>query len=596
MNSLKLVLGLYDDPEMQTQKNYEIDILRNNIAVFGASMSGKTTILKTILIRIHQVLKVTEGEEIFILDFSNNLDAYKNLPYVVAYFDGSQEENVRRIFKTVEERYRQNIRELPGKSFVDVDFRQVRANSSLRHITFIVDGLNAFMSDERYSAYHEFLRTVARDGLSKGVSIIFSANDTTNGINRLLSSFHSVIALDIPKDNYMELYGKKVDKPIVSKGRGVANIGPNVYEFQAYYPYNRNDLHINDEIAVKQVMDNLLTYKDDATKGGETYNKAILYKCKSKKMKMFSGDLLKSDWGKYMGDNWDAYRAKYCNFSDFIAGLDYYTFEPIKIHLESTRSIAIYGKKSSGKTNLLSMILETAVKIPGVFFVFWEDGRRGLTRNAEPISQFLHRLVEHQDYEMFHSWDELKSFISENGYEEFYTSASMIDYNDEFTDPKDWDSEGDIPSCDEKTKHRTKLATPIINHHARQCPKRFTVFVIQSRLFYQQIPGGDRNQYISQLSNFISNEKTTAKKLFIFSDVQPIADHQINTVFNNFIDHAFLLYDILRFIHNRGHKSVFGTLDQAELKECYGKCDTGDGFYLNLELEEHTKLKFIKQE
>ena len=121
MKSLELVLGLYDDPEQQTQKNYSVDLLRSNIAIFGSAMSGKTTLLKTLLLRLHQVLRVTDKEEVYILDFGNNLNTYKDLPYVIAYFDAFQEENVRRIFKAVEKHYEQNIRALPGKSFLDVD-------------------------------------------------------------------------------------------------------------------------------------------------------------------------------------------------------------------------------------------------------------------------------------------------------------------------------------------------------------------------------------------------------------------------------------------------------------------------------------------
>ena len=418
MKSLELVLGLYDDPEQQTQKNYSVDLLRSNIAIFGSAMSGKTTLLKTLLLRLHQVLRVTDKEEVYILDFGNNLNTYKDLPYVIAYFDAFQEENVRRIFKAVEKHYEQNIRALPGKSFLDVDVNKMDENNPLKHITFVLDGLNAFMSDGQYTAYHEILQKLSRDGLSKGVSIVFTANNSSNGISRLLSSFNSVIAFDIPKDQYSELFSKKVEKPIIVQGRGVVNTETGVYEFQAYFPYNKDEGK-NDKNAVEDIITNLIKYQNNTGANQQEENKYFLEKCYERKMKMFTGDLFKEDWKNYTGIGWDDYRnSSSCEPADFIAGLDCYSFEPIKINLEKTRSIAIYGKRSSGKTNLLSLILETAMNIPDAFFVFWEDGRHGLTRNAEVINEkFIKKLKEHEQYEMLNSWEDLEAFIRGYGYD-----------------------------------------------------------------------------------------------------------------------------------------------------------------------------------
>lgn len=572
MKSLRLVLGLYDDPEQQTQKNYSADLLCSNIAVFGSAMSGKTTLLKTLLLRLHQVRGLTDKEEIFILDFSNDLYEYKELPYVTAYFDAFQEENIRRIFKIVEKRYQQNIRALPGKAFADAELEEMAENSVLRHFTLVLDGLNEFMSDDKYSAYHEIFRKLSRDGLSKGVSVIFTANDSSNGISRLLPSFNRVIAFDIPKEQYSELFGKKAEKPMIAKGRGIVNIDNDIYEFQAYFPYNRDVRRWDDKAAVRDITDHLERYGKQPGIGRKEENICVLRRCHERKMKMFLGDLVKKDWQKYTGISWEDYRnSPDCDSADFIAGLDYYSFVPIKINLKKTRSIAIYGNKSSGKTNLLSLILETAMNIPDVFFVFWDDGRQGLTRNAEAVNaNIIKKLKEHEQYEIYYGWEELESFIRGYGYDPLENAQAS-------------------PFFEEDEPERSAVVGNMGS------PKGFTVFVIQSRLFYQSIPGNQYAQYISRISQFLMNENPDVSKLFVFSDVQKITDMQIGTIFNNCVDHAFLLYDILRFINDRGQKSVFGTLDAEELKERYGKCEAGDGFYLNHELEEHTKLKFIKQ-
>lgn len=582
MDPLNLVLGIYDDPDHQTQKNYSVDLLRNNIAVLGSAMSGKTTLLKTLLIRLHQIVGITKTEEIYILDFSNNLEVYKELPYVVAYFDSSQEENIRRIFKIVEERYAHNIRALPGKSYIEYKPESLPENDEPRHITFILDGLNVFMAEDRYTVYHEVLQKLMRDGLSKGVSVVFTANDSSNGVNRLITFCNSIIAFDLPNEKYSELFNKKIEKPVNTAGRGIVNVNADVYEFQAYFPYNlddinySSDMHHNDENAVKEVISKLVWYHCTAGHNQKEQNESILESCIKRKLKTFTSDLTKSEWEKYVGITWEEYsRTSNYASTEFIAGLDYYSLEPIKIDLLKARTVAIYGKKSSGKTNLLSLILETAKKIPGVHFVFWEDGRHGLTRNAKPVERVIHSLTPNQ-YTWIEDRESFENFIRNSGYYDLPRNV----YRSLYIPPEE-SSQSDLISSQEIFEKRKVYP--------------YTVFVIQSRLFYQQIAGNDNDQLISRLAPFICNEDLDNPKIFIFSDVQRITNNEICTVFNNSIDHAFLLYDILRFINDRGQKSVFGTLDQIELKERFGKCEIGDGFYLNLELDEISKLKFIKQ-
>ena len=63
MSNLKIPLGRFDNPEKQEQKDYHIDLYHSNLAVFGSSMSGKTVLIKTLLLHIHNVLKLTSEKK-----------------------------------------------------------------------------------------------------------------------------------------------------------------------------------------------------------------------------------------------------------------------------------------------------------------------------------------------------------------------------------------------------------------------------------------------------------------------------------------------------------------------------------------------------
>ena len=87
-----LEMGIYDDLDTQTQPVLHINVFESNVIVFGGHMSGKTTFLKTMLVRMHQNIEDGDAEETYVIDFGGNLGEYSKLPMVAACFDNSNEE------------------------------------------------------------------------------------------------------------------------------------------------------------------------------------------------------------------------------------------------------------------------------------------------------------------------------------------------------------------------------------------------------------------------------------------------------------------------------------------------------------------------
>ena len=181
-------LGQYDIPIVQKQPLFKVDLLDKNIALFGASMSGKTNFLKLLIQTLHMTNNV-DDEQIFILDFGGALASYKGFPLVSAYFDNSNEEYVKRAFKILEEIIKNNTKELDGTGFSSFN-----GEKKMIHTTFIIDNLNAFQDEPRYLAYQEKFAKICRDGLSKGITVVFTASDT-KGLSSYLNSFGQKIAL-----------------------------------------------------------------------------------------------------------------------------------------------------------------------------------------------------------------------------------------------------------------------------------------------------------------------------------------------------------------------------------------------------------------
>ena len=194
-------VGKYDIPSKQKQSTFQVDLLNSNVAIFGSALSGKTNLLKLLINCLHKRSN-ERNEQIFILDFSGALQEYKGMPLVSAYFDSSNEEYVKRVFRILETILKKNIKELGSKNFA------AGRTEDLPHTTFIIDNLNAFVDESRYTAYHEKFGRLCRDGRSRGISIVFTATDT-KGLTRYLLSFEQKIALNLSQEKCTEIFGVK---------------------------------------------------------------------------------------------------------------------------------------------------------------------------------------------------------------------------------------------------------------------------------------------------------------------------------------------------------------------------------------------------
>ncbi|WP_294581240.1 FtsK/SpoIIIE domain-containing protein [uncultured Thomasclavelia sp.] len=551
MKSLNLAIGLYDDPDNQIQDIYSFDLYTSNLAIFGHTMSGKTTLLKTLLIRMHQKI-IGDEEEIYILDFSNNLESYKSLPYVRAYFDSYNEENIRRIFKLIFDKLTYNIKELPGKNFIEKS-----AHSKAKHITLIIDGVHALFADDCYARYQNELKKLSTDGLSKGISIIITANEPSVGLKKLLSSYNHVIAFDLDQDQYSELFTDFTSKPVTLKGRGIALLEDHSYEFQAFLPYNSDIKNNSEEQMINQIIECLIQ------------NGVDVKQLQSVQLKSLTGDLTEK--------NWKMYTQKPLHIEQhLVAGIDYYQYLPATIDLMTAKTIAIYGKRQYGKTNLLKLILKGLSLKEQMRVICFDDVRRELDQVEDDLVEFGQKIEIDSCSQLLNYLYQLDHHIEVNEIDSL-VSADFVDLNRNIYDDNYFGIDGpDVLNEPVKEKSITESSFhPLMN-----------IFIIQSRLFYSK-----SEHVINQLSDYIERHENT---LVIFSDVQRITDLNSRQIFNNCIHHAFLLDDILKFIKSRGATSKFSEYDEYELKENFGKSSLGDGFYYNVDYDEIQKLKMVK--
>lgn len=378
-----VAMGQYDAPQIQKQPILKLDLHRSNIAVLGAPMTGKTTFIKTMLVRLHENMNQKPAEHIYLIDFGGNIGAYGKLRNVCACFDNSNEENIKRVFRTIEKRLAENARVLESENYYTVASKT--PEKAPPHLFLIIENINAFLADERYASYQDLLIRFCRDGLSKGLTVVITGNELS-GINRLLANFGQKVAFEMASDSYTELFNTRVNKPMRLPGRGLVNLKSEVYEFQCFLPFPVED----DDRAIRELV---------------------------KKTSQYANEHLIASFGEVLTPgNFMDYCAKgYSGQMDqdaIVVGLDYYEHKPVNVNISQSRFIAIYGKRKFGKTNLLKLLLEgIREQRPDARFLYLDDGRRELAKFYEDGPNHISNHAEYMtDAGAF------RDYLAANGY------------------------------------------------------------------------------------------------------------------------------------------------------------------------------------
>lgn len=575
LQKMLCTLGRFDIPIIQMQPPFIVDLLDSNVVLFGSVMSGKTTFIKTLVNILHKQYDEKQ-EQIFILDFGGALSEYQSWPLVSAYFDNSNEEYVKRVFKILDNTLKDNIKGLSGKNYRDSEAQPL-------HTTFIIDNLNAFMDEPRYTAYQEKLAKLCRDGLSKGVTIVVTAVET-KGLASYLGGFKQKIAFEMPADKYMEIFIGKAGIIGNNPGHGFANVTVKPegvtgtfrmnlpYEVQCYLPYRAESID-GDEDTEEDFAEKLrekFRYSEDK------YSNCV------KKYLTFPKELTKEEYEKVRQPPRDEVKESGLPIS---VGLDYVDFCPVTVDLEQAHVIAIYGKKEFGKTNLLKLLIDgISEERKDSRIVFFDDGRNQL-------EDIYHHFKDTLDCKLINRSDEVQLSLSDgtsktkklSPLEQFY-----VHLNENYLSL-------DKPYCladiyGVGSNLRTEYL--MIPDCSPLDTQKFTVFVIQSKLVYMN--ARENKRFINTILPQLVAVAEEQRYLFIFSDVQKISDSEQNSFFNNIISTVFLLDNIAEFAQERGQKTIFGNMDVKSLKEDYARCEKGDGYFYDAEADNLLKLKFIK--
>ena len=324
-------VGIYDDPERQDQGNYCIDLSENNTYIIGSAMTGKTTMLQTILLQLMSYYTPVEVN-VYIIDCGNmTLKSFETSNIVGGVALTAEEEKVinlfKMLFRTMEERKKIFSEKGLGthRAYLEAGY------TDMPQIVLMIDNMAAFK--EYYERLSDDFLALSRESNSLGISIVATATQTNAMNYKALSNYGTRIAFVCNDSNeYMNLFDRCRMEPKDTVGRALCVIDKRIMEFQTALCVDGDKEYLRVENIKKLI-----------NKTNEKFGDA-----KAQPIPFVPEIIVKSEVDKKL------YSTPY----KFPIGVDFNSVKYTYIDLLSVGYFGITGKAKSGKTNFVRGILD----------------------------------------------------------------------------------------------------------------------------------------------------------------------------------------------------------------------------------------------
>lgn len=235
--SLQTTIGYLDDPENQIQLPLTLDLAEiGNIAIVGPAVSGKSTLLQTMMFGLIQAY-TPKQINIYGIDFSSKMmSAFETAPQVGGVMYDSDEEKIKKFFTMMNGilKERKNL-------FRGGNYKQYMQKNHvvIPAIIIMIDNFGAF-SARMEEKYIEQIIQLSKEGINNGIYLVVSGLKFSfeEIHSKLKDSIAQVLTLQVDdKADFVDYFhvGGPYDVTPESnvKGRGVVEFQNRVLEYQA---------------------------------------------------------------------------------------------------------------------------------------------------------------------------------------------------------------------------------------------------------------------------------------------------------------------------------------------------------------------------
>lgn len=411
--TLNSIIGLYDDPQNQSQLPFVIDFTEGgHIAVFGSVMSGKSTLLQTMIFSL-AIKYSPQHVNFYILDFSSGmLKFFEKMPHVGGVLRENDTDKISKFFNMIQNEINDRKKLFHGGNYS----QYVKVNGiKIPSIVIVIDNFAGF-KEKTENAYEDVLISISREGVGYGVFLVISAAGfgMAEIQNRIGDNIRTVLSLEMSdKFKYMDVL-RISHIPILPesgiKGRGIGFVDGRLLEFQTALAVKADDDYKRYNIIDK------ICKKMRTVWNGET----------APKIPFIPEHPLFEDFSEI-----EEYKKNIAINSIVPFAYDTVDASVYNADLSLIYCYSIVGKKRTGKTNLLKIFMNAAYYKHGMSVVIEKEGNElKLLANNMGFS-YLSSDIEIFEYfksitQEFSGRNKLKHKCLENGLndEEIYMEIS----------------------------------------------------------------------------------------------------------------------------------------------------------------------------
>ncbi len=318
-------IGIYDDPDRQSQEGFEINISRNHLYILGSSLSGKTTLLQSMIMGITSKYS-PEEVNIYIIDFASMMmRIFESLNHVGSVVTISDEDKLKNLVKMLLKKIDSRRRLLADKGLSSFSSYREAGYTDEPQIILFIENYTVFKAT--FPDYENDILSVCRDGVANGISVVIT-NQQMSGIGyKLMSNISQKIGLNCnDKGQYAALFDRCRIFPDENPGRGITQFGTELKEFQAYMAFSTG-----------KEIERISKIKEYIAECNAKYGDS-----KATKVKYVPAELTE----KYLADSFGDTNI---NDNKLMIGLNYGKVVPEYFDLNSGRIIALSGREELGR-------------------------------------------------------------------------------------------------------------------------------------------------------------------------------------------------------------------------------------------------------
>ncbi len=226
---LRIPVGIYDAPALQAQGIQYLDLAtEGHYGIYGAPATGKTTLLKTILWALGCHYSPADVN-IYILDCGGwSMNVLAGMPHVGGVALDCEEEKFQKLGQMLTEEMNSRKRRFlqAGVSSLSAYRQAYAVRHGLEEGQAVGDGSRLAMDGEnmpaiviaidnivpvfdQYPDMENLLVTIAREGATYGVYLIFTANNTTGVRYKVVQNIRGAVAFELTdKGDYPTIVGR----------------------------------------------------------------------------------------------------------------------------------------------------------------------------------------------------------------------------------------------------------------------------------------------------------------------------------------------------------------------------------------------------